>query len=66
MTEITRAEFDELRQKVEEIHQKVEEIHRMIVNVGGLPNVVMVQPYPGWPWNVTFQKVPHYGAGWKP
>lgn len=34
MTEITRAEFDALR-------QKVEEIHRMLVNMGGQPNVVM-------------------------
>ena len=37
MTEITRAEFDALR-------QKVEEIHRMLVNMGGHPNVIMVQP----------------------
>ena len=37
MSEITRAEFDELR-------QKVEEIHRMLVNMGGQPNVAMVQP----------------------
>jgi hypothetical protein len=37
MTEITRAEFDALR-------QKVEEIHRMLVNMGGQPNVIMVQP----------------------
>ncbi len=34
MSEITRAEFDALR-------QKVEEIHRMLVNMGGQPNVVM-------------------------
>lgn len=59
MSEITRAEFDALR-------QKVEEIHRMLVNMGGQPNVVMVQPYPGPPWIVTCQTVPHYGAGWKP
>lgn len=37
MSEITRAEFDELR-------QKVEEIHRMLVNMGGQPNVIMMQP----------------------
>ena len=46
MTEITRAEFDEVR-------QKVEEIHRMLVNMGGQPNVVMVQPYPGPLWVAT-------------
>ena len=46
MTEITRAEFDALR-------QKVEEIHRMLVNMGGQPNVVMVQPYPAPPWVAT-------------
>ena len=34
MSEITRAEFDELR-------QKVEEIHRMLVNMGGQLNVAM-------------------------
>lgn len=49
MTEITRAEFDALR-------QKVEEIHRMLVNMGGQPNVVMVQPYPRPPWIVTCQE----------
>ena len=55
MTEITRAEFDALR-------QKVEEIHRMLVNMGGQSNVVMVQPYtvmvqpsPAPPWVVTCQ-----------
>ena len=48
MTEITRAEFDALR-------QKVEEIHRMLVNMGGQPNVVMVQPSPAPPWVVTCQ-----------
>ena len=48
MTEITRAEFDEVR-------QKVEEIHRMLVNMGGQPNVVMAQPYPRPPWVVTCQ-----------
>ncbi len=49
MSEITRAEFDALR-------QKVEEIHRMLVNMGGQPNVVMVQPYPAPPWVVTCQE----------
>jgi hypothetical protein len=29
--------------------QKVEEIHRMLMNMGGQPNVVMVQPYPAPP-----------------
>ena len=46
MTEITRTEFDELR-------QKVEEIHRMLTNMVGQPNVVMVQQYPRPPWIVT-------------
>jgi hypothetical protein len=26
--------------------QKVDEIHRMLMNMGGQPNVVMVQPHP--------------------
>jgi hypothetical protein len=38
MSDITRAEFDALV-------QKVEEIHRMLKNWGGQPNVVMVHPY---------------------
>jgi hypothetical protein len=37
MSDITRAEFDALV-------QKVDEIHRMLKNMGGQPNVVMVQP----------------------
>lgn len=43
---ITRAEFDALV-------QKVDEIHRMLKNMGGQPNVVMVQPYPAPPFIVT-------------
>jgi len=39
MSNITRAEFDALM-------QRVEEIHRMLKNWGGQPNVVRVQPYP--------------------
>jgi hypothetical protein len=46
MSDITRAEFDALV-------QKVEEIHRMLKNWGGQPNVVMVQPYPMPPFNIT-------------
>jgi len=46
MSEITRAEFDVLV-------QKVDEIHRMLKNMGGQPNVVMVQPYPMPPFIVT-------------
>lgn len=42
MSDITRAEFFALM-------QKVEEIHRMLMNMGGQPNVVMVQPYPAPP-----------------
>jgi len=42
MSDITRAEFNALV-------QKVEEIHRMLMNMGGQPNVVMVQPYPAPP-----------------
>jgi hypothetical protein len=42
MSDITRAEFNALV-------QKVEEIHRMLMNMGGPPNVVMVQPYPAPP-----------------
>jgi len=38
MSEITRAEFDALA-------QKVEEIHRMLKNMGGQPNVVMMPPF---------------------
>ena len=65
MTEITRAEFNEVR-------QKVEEIHRMLVNMGGQPNVVMLQPYPAplvvvnCQMGVAALKGPYYGAGWKP
>jgi hypothetical protein len=65
MSEITRAEFDALR-------QKVEEIHRMLVNMGGQPNVIVMQPYPGPPQVVNCHvgvpalKGPYYGAGWKP
>ena len=39
MSDITRAEFNALV-------QKVDEIHRMLMNMGGQPNVVMVQPHP--------------------
>jgi len=46
MSEITRAEFNALV-------QKVEEIHRLLMNMGGQPNVVMVQPYPVPPFIVT-------------
>jgi hypothetical protein len=45
MSDITRAEFDTLV-------QKVDEIHRMLKNWGGQPNVVMVQPYPMPPFVV--------------
>jgi len=47
MSEITRAEFNAFM-------QKVEEIHRMLQNMGGQPNVVMVQPYPVPPFIVTY------------
>jgi hypothetical protein len=46
MTDITRAEFDALV-------QKVDEIHRMLKNWGGQPNVVMMQPYPMPPFVVS-------------
>jgi hypothetical protein len=48
MSDITRAEFDALA-------QKVDEIHRMLKNWGGQPNVVMMQPYPMPPFVVTCQ-----------
>jgi len=46
MSDITRAEFDALV-------QKVEEIHRMLKNWGGQPNVVMMQPYSMPPFVVS-------------
>jgi len=51
MSDITRAEFNALS-------QKVEEIHRMLKNMGGQPNVVMVQPYPMPPFVVTCGPAP--------
>jgi hypothetical protein len=51
MSDITRAEFNALV-------QKVEEIHRMLMNMGGQPNVVMVQPYPAPPFTITCAPVP--------
>ena len=57
MSDITRAEFDALV-------QKVEEIPRMLKNWGGQPNVVMVQPYPLPPFIVTCGVLPSVkGAG---
>jgi hypothetical protein len=52
MSDITRAEFNALV-------QKVEEIHRMLKNWGGQPNVVMQQPYPMW----NFPTVPSKTTG---
>jgi hypothetical protein len=45
MSDITRAEFDALV-------QKVEDIHRMLKNWGGQPNVVM-KPYHPPPFTVS-------------